>query len=313
VATVLIQEGTLKKGDRIVAGQVGGKIRRLLDDTGKTLKKAGPAAPVELLGLEEVPVAGDPFYFVAKDSELKRIIAERREERLRGIAENAFTHIPTDEGGIWDKLAQLDQKTVNLVLKTDVQGSLQVLKRELAALSTDEVSTKVIRDGVGGITTADVLLATASGSVCLGFGVTADTKARKLAREKQVEIHTYRVIYELIDGVREIMAGALDPEERENVLGQVQVRKVFKSSKLGNIAGCFVENGIVRRNAMIRLARDGIILWQGELSSLRRFKDDVKEVRENFECGIVLKGYDDVKENDIFEVFEIEKIARSLD
>ena len=313
VVTALVQEGTLKKGNLVVAGGVGGKVRTLFDDNGKNMKSAGPATPVEILGFEDVPDAGDMLYVVKKDSDLKRVLAERREARLRGVGQTAFDHIPTDEQGIWTKLAGDEVKTVNLVLKADVSGSLQVLKRELAELSTDEVKCKIVRDGVGGLSTADVLLATASNSVMLGFGVTADAKARRLAREKQVEIHTFRVIYELLDGVKEIMAGALDPEERENVLGTVEIRKVFKSSKLGLIAGCFVESGICRRNAMVRLSRDGIILWQGELGSLRRFKDDVKEVRENFECGIVLRGYDNVKAGDSLEVFEIQKIARTLD
>ncbi len=313
VVTALIQEGTLKKGNLVVAGNVGGKVRTLFDDNGKNMKSAGPATPVEILGFEDVPDAGDMLYVVKKDSDLKRVLAERREARLRGVGETAFDHIPTDEQGIWTKLAGDEVKTVNLVLKADVSGSLQVLKRELRELSTDEVKCKIVRDGVGGLSTADILLATASNSVCLGFGVIADAKARRLAREKQVEIHTFRVIYELLDGVKAIMAGALDPEERENVLGTVEIRKVFKSSKLGLIAGCFVESGICRRNAMVRLSRDGIILWQGELGSLRRFKDDVKEVRENFECGIVLRGYDNVKAGDSLEVFEIQKIARTLD
>ena len=171
----------------------------------------------------------------------------------------------------------------------------------------------MIRDGVGGISTADVLLATADNAVVIGFGVSADGKARRLAKERGVDIRTYRIIYELIDGVKEVMGGQLDPEERENVIGQVSVRRVFKSSKVGNIAGCFVDSGMVKRNAQIRLVRDGIILWQGAMDSLKRFSEDVKEVRENFECGIKLKSYEDLKENDIFEVVEIERIARTLD
>ena len=171
----------------------------------------------------------------------------------------------------------------------------------------------MIRDGVGGISTADVLLATADNALVVGFGVSADGQARRLGKERGVDIRTYRVIYELIDGVKEFMGGQLDPEERENVIGQVSVRRVFKSSKVGLIAGCFVESGIVRRNSQIRLVRDGIILWQGPMDSLRRFSEDVKEVRENFECGVKLKGYEDLKEGDVFEAIEIERIARTLD
>ncbi len=310
VVTLLVEDGTLKQGDPILAGRHGGKVRRMINDLGATVKAAGPGTPVEVLGFDDVPDAGDRFYVVEKDADLKRILAER--DDLARKTAGGFDHIPTDEQGIWRALIEQEVKEVRLVLKTDVQGSLQVLKRELANLSTDEVRCKVIRDGVGGISTADVLLATASDAVVIGFGVTADAQARTLAREKNVEIRTYRIIYELLDGMREIMGGVLEPEEVEEVIGQVQVRKVFRSSKLGNIAGCFVESGVVRRNALLRLVRDGIILWQGPMDSLRRFKDDVKEVRENFECGIKLHGYDDLKDGDMLEVIEVKKIPRTL-
>jgi len=312
VVTLLVEDGTLEQGSPILAGTTGGKVRRMSNDLGKTLKTAGPGTPVEVLGFDDVPAAGDRFYVVEKDAEMKRILAERTDTARGKESTGAFDHIPTDEQGIWRQLAAQDVKDVCVVLKADVQGSLQVLKRELMALSTDEVRCKVIRDGVGAISTADVLLATASEAVVLGFGVTADGKARNLARDKNVEIRTYRVIYELLDGAREIMGGVLEPEEIEEVIGEVEVRRVFKSSRLGNIAGCFVSSGIVRRNAMLRLVRDGIILWQGPMDSLRRFKEDVKEVRENFECGIKLRGYDDIKENDLLEVIEIKQIPRTL-
>ena len=224
--------------------------------------------------------------------------------------------IPTDYAGVIQKLADKEIKEVRVVLKADTQGSLQVLKKEISSLATDEVRCKIIRDGVGGITTADVSLAFAerSGAVVIcGFGVAVETKARALAKEKGVDIRTHTIIYDLLNDMKDVMGGALEPEERENVLGTVLVRKVFRSSKLGNIAGCFVEQGIVRRNASVRLSRDGIVRWQGELDSLRRFKDDVKEVRENFECGLKLRGFDDLKDGDRLEVFEIQKIKRTLE
>lgn len=312
VVTLLVEDGTLSKGDTIICGQTGGKVRRMSNDQGKAVKKVLPGEPVEVIGIDDVPDAGDRFY-VVPDSEAKSILAERRETALKAKATTGLDHIPTTQEEIWDLMERKERKEVLVVLKADVSGSLQVLKRELDNLSTDEVSCKVIRDGVGGISTADVLLATADNAVVVGFGVTADGKARRLAKERAVDIRTYRIIYELIDGVKEVMGGQLDPEERENVIGQVSVRKVFKSSKVGNIAGCFVDSGMVKRNAQIRLVRDGIILWQGPMDSLKRFSEDVKEVRENFECGIKLKGYEDLKEDDVFEVVEIERIARTLD
>ena len=312
VVTLLVEDGTLKKGDTIICGRTGGKIRRMTNDQGKSVDKTLPGQPIEVIGIDDVPDAGDRFYIV-DDSEAKSILAERKERALKAKATTGMDHIPTDQAAIWGILAEQEVKEVVVVLKADVSGSLQVLKRELSNLSTEEVRCKVIRDGVGGISTADVLLATADNALVVGFGVSADGQARRLAKERGVDIRTYRIIYELIDGVKEVMAGQLDPEERENVIGQVSVRRVFKSSKVGNIAGCFVDQGIVRRKAQIRLVRDGIILWQGPMDSLRRFSEDVKEVRENFECGIKLRGYEDIKDADVFEVVEIEQIARTLD
>jgi translation initiation factor IF-2 len=312
VVTLLVEDGTLQKGDTIICGQTGGKVRRMSNDQGKAVKKVLPGEPVEVIGIDDVPDAGDRFYIVP-DSEAKSILAERRETALKAKATTGLDHIPTTQEEIWELMERKESKEVLVVLKADVSGSLQVLKRELDNLSTNEVRCKVIRDGVGGISTADVLLATADNAVVVGFGVAADGKARRLAKERGVDIRTYRIIYELIDGVKEVMGGQLDPEERENVIGQVSVRRVFKSSKIGNIAGCFVEQGMIKRNAQIRLVRDGIILWQGPMDSLKRFSEDVKEVRENFECGIKLKGYEDLKENDVFEIVEIERIARTLD
>jgi translation initiation factor IF-2 len=283
----------------------------LFNDRNKPVKEAGPSVPVEILGLDELPDAGDRLFALDKGADLKSIVAKREEEARRAGLDAGV--VPKDEAGVWDVLAKQEIKRVNIILKADVQGTLQVLKRELAKLGNEEVRCKILLDGVGGITTADVQLAFASDATIVGFNVVAESKARSLAREKDVRIHTHSIIYELLDDAKNILAGALDPEEHEEVLGMVEIRKVFKSSKLGNIAGCFVEEGIVRRNAHVRLARDGIVLWQGELDSLRRFSEDVQEVRENFECGIKLKGYDDIKEGDQLEVFEIQKIARTLD
>jgi len=313
VATIIIQGGTLRRGDSILASRASGRVRSLINDQGKTIKEAGPGTPVEVLGLDEPPEAGEHFFALKKGENLKDILAKREEEKRAEIDAGA---VPTDEAGVWQALAEQDVKNVFVVLKADTQGTLQVLKREIDNLATEEVRCKVIRDGVGGITSADINLALAERSgniVVVGFGVAADGKAKRLARDNDIQIHSHKIIYELLSQLKDTMAGALDPEEREKPLGTVDVRKVFKSSKLGNIAGCFVEQGIVKRNAQVRLVRDGIVIWEGELGSLRRFKDDVQEVRENFECGIRLKGYNDLREGDQLDVFEIEKIARTLD
>ncbi|MCA8924786.1 MAG: translation initiation factor IF-2, partial [Planctomycetes bacterium] len=313
VATVIVQGGTLRKGDSILASRASGRARSLVNDLGKQIKEAGPGTPVEVLGLDEPPEAGEHFFALEKGENLKEILAKREQEERAKIDAG---DVPTDEAGVWQALAEQDIKQVFVVLKADTQGTLQVLKREIEKLATDEVRCKVIRDGVGGITSADINLALAERTgnvVVVGFGVAADGKGKRLAREKNIQIRTHRIIYELLSDLKDVMAGALDPEEREKALGTVDVRKVFKSSKLGNIAGCFVEQGIVKRNAQVRLVRDGIVLWEGELGSLRRFKDDVQEVRENFECGIRLKGYNDLREGDQLDVFEVEKIARTLD
>ena len=313
VATLLVQDGTLLKGDTVLASRTHGRVRQMTDADGRALKEAGPGTPIELLGLDDVPEAGDRFYAVDKNADIKAIMAKREEEVRAQIDRNA---VPSDAAGVWEALQDAGVKKVRVVIKADTNGNLQVIKHQLAELGNDEVRCKIIRDGVGSITTADVQLAMAEREtevVLVGYGVTAEGKARVLAKEQGIEIRTHRVIYELINEVKNVMAGALDPEERENLLGTVEIRKVFKASRIGNIAGCFVTKGLVRRNAHVRLARDGIVLWQGDIQSLRRFKDEVDEVRENFECGIKLKGYNDIKEGDLLEAFEIQKIARKLD
>lgn len=315
VVTALVQDGTLKKGDNIIAGRSWCRVRMMFNDRGKPVQQAGPGVPVEVLGFDEIPEAGDRFYSISDEDELKQLLAER-ERRARERATAGDSHIPTDYAGVIKQLADQQVKEVRVILKADTQGSLQVLKAELSKLGNSEVRCRVIRDGVGAITTADVNLAFAERTgtcVIMGFGVIAEAKARALAKERGVNIRTHNVIYDLLNDMKDVMGGALEPEERENVIGMVEIRKVFRSSKLGNIAGCFVEQGVVRRNAHVRLSRDGIVLWQGELASLRRFKDDVREVRENFECGIKLQGYDDIKEGDRLEVFEIERIKRTLE
>ncbi|MCO5167188.1 MAG: translation initiation factor IF-2 [Planctomycetes bacterium] len=315
VVTALIQDGSLKKGDNIIAGRAWCRVRMMFNDRGKPVQVAGPGVPVEVLGFDEIPEAGDRFYSIQDEAELKDLLADR-ERRAREKAGTVEPHIPTDYAGVIKQLADKQVKEVRVIIKADTQGSLQVLKAEVNKLGNNEVRCRVIRDGVGAITTADVNLAFAerTGScVIMGFGVIAESKARALAKERGIDIRTHSVIYDLLNDMKDVMGGALEPEERENVIGMVEIRKVFRSSKLGNIGGCFVEQGVVRRNAHVRLSRDGIVLWQGELASLRRFKDDVREVRENFECGIKLAGYDDIKDGDRLEVFEIERIKRTLE
>jgi translation initiation factor IF-2 len=315
VVTCLVQDGTLRKGDNLIAGRAVCRVRMMFSDRGKPVQEAGPGTPIEVLGFDDVPEAGALFYSIEDESELKDILSDR-ERKAREKLGAVESHIPTDYQGVIKQLADQQIKDVKVIIKADTQGSLQVLKAEITKLATSEVRCRIIRDAVGAITTADVNLGFAErGGSCviMGFGVIAETKARALAKEKGVDIRTHTIIYDLLNDMKVVMGGALEPEERENVIGMVEVRKVFRSSKLGNICGCFVEQGVVRRNAHVRLSRDGIVLWQGELSSLRRFKDDVKEVRENFECGIKLSGYDDVKDGDRLEVFEVEKIKRTLE
>jgi translation initiation factor IF-2 len=308
VATVLVQAGTLKKGDIVLAGSSFGRVRAMLDESGRNINEAGPSIPAEILGLTEVPSAGDEM-LVLGDERKAREIALFRQGKFRDVRlakqqaaklENIFENM--GEGA----------KTLALIIKADVQGSQEALSASLLKLSTEEVRVVVVHSGVGAITETDINLAIASKAVIIGFNVRADQTSRKLAEANGVDLRYYTIIYDAVDEVRSAMQGMLAPERRENILGMVEIRQVFKVSKLGNIAGCMVLEGIVRRDAHIRLIRENVVIWTGYLDSLKRFKDDAKEVREGFECGLTLKGYDDIQEGDQLEVFEIQEIARTL-
>ena len=308
VATVLVQSGTLRKGDILLAGSSFGRVRAMLDENGRPIETAGPSIPAEILGLTDVPLAGDEM-LVLGDERKAREIALFRQGKFRDVRlakqqaaklENIFENM--GEGA----------KVLALIVKADVQGSQEALSAAMHKLSTDEVRVNVVHAAVGAITESDVNLAIASKAVVIGFNVRADVSSRKHAEANGVELRYYNIIYDAVDDVKNAMQGMLAPERREQILGMVEIRQVFKVSKLGNIAGCMVLEGIVKRGAHVRLLRDNTVIWTGDLDSLKRFKDDAKEVKEGFECGLTLKGYDDIQEGDQLEVFEIQEIARTL-
>jgi translation initiation factor IF-2 len=309
VATVLVQNGTLHKGDVILAGHEYGRVRALLDENGKPAKEAGPSIPVEILGLSGTPTAGDEVIAVA-DERKAREVALFRQGKYRDVKlarqqkaklESMFSQMEEGEVG-----------TLNLVIKADVQGSSEALSESLMKLSTDEVRVKIVASGVGGINESDVNLAVASSAILIGFNVRADASARRLIEEEGVDLHYYSVIYDVIEEVKQSMSGMLSPEYKEEIIGLAEVRDVFRSPKLGAIAGCMVVEGVVKRNNPIRVLRDNVVIYEGELESLRRFKDDVQEVRAGTECGIGVKNYNDVKVGDQIEVFETVKVERKL-
>ena len=309
VATLLVQSGTLKKGDMLLAGTAFGKIRAMMDENGKAITEAGPSIPVEILGLSDVPNAGEDAIVLA-DEKKAREIALFRQGKFRDVRlakqqaaklENMFSNM--GEGQV---------QNLSVIIKADVQGSYEALAGSLQKLSTDEVRVQVLHSGVGGITESDVNLAIASGAFIIGFNVRADASARKLAENEDVEIRYYNIIYDAIDDVKAAMSGMLSPEEKEQVTGTVEIRQVISVSKVGNIGGCMVTDGVVKRDSHIRLIRNNVVVHSGELSSLKRYKDDVKEVRMGFECGLMIKGYNDIMEGDVLECFDIVEVARSL-
>ena len=309
VATVLIQSGTLKTGDIVLAGSTYGRVRAMLDENGKAIKTAGPSIPVEIQGLTEVPQAGDEF-MVLPDERRAREIATYRAGKFRNTKlakqqaaklENMFTDISAGE-----------VKMVPIIVKADVQGSQEALSQSLVKLSTDEVKVQLVYAAVGGISESDVNLAIAAKAVIIGFNTRADSGARKLAENNGVDIRYYNIIYDAVDELKAAMSGMLTPDKREEIIGTADIRQVFKVSKIGSIAGCMVTTGVVRRSARLRLLRDNVVIFTGELESLKRFKDDVREVKEGFECGLNIKNYNDIQENDVLEFFEIKEVARTL-
>jgi translation initiation factor IF-2 len=309
VATVIVTSGTLKRGDMVLAGSVFGRVRALNDEDGKNIEDAGPAIPVEIQGLSDVPGAGEDF-IVLGDERKAREIALFRQGKFRDVKlakqqaaklENAFAN-----------MGEAAAKSLPLIIKADVQGSYEGLSHALAKLSTEEVRVQIVHSAVGAITESDVNLAVASKAVIIGFNVRADATARKAAESQDVQIRYYDIIYEAVDDVKNALGGLLSPEKKESTLGLVEIRQVFKISKVGSIAGCYVLEGIVKRNALVRLLRDNTVIWSGELDSLKRFKDDVREVKEGFECGLSLKNYNDIQELDRLEVYEIVEVQRTL-
>ena len=309
VATILVQSGTLKTGDVVLAGQTYGRVRAMLDENGKTIKTAGPSIPVEIQGLTEVPQAGDEFMILA-DERRAREIATYRAGKFRNTKlakqqaaklENMFTDISAGE-----------VKMVPIIVKADVQGSQEALAQSLLKLSTDEVKVQMVYTAVGAISESDVNLAIAAKAVIIGFNTRADAGARKLAENNGVDIRYYDIIYDAVDDLKLAMSGMLTPDKKEEVIGTAEIRQVLKVSKIGSIAGCMVTSGVVRRTAKLRLLRGNMVIYTGELDSLKRFKDDAKEVKENFECGLTIKNYNDIQEGDALEFYEIREIARTL-
>ncbi len=310
VATVLVQNGTLRVGDIVVAGGTFGKVRALIDDKGKQVKKAGPSIPVEVMGLSDVPAAGDTLSVVS-DERVARETAEKRATRRRDVRMAAagsqrvsletFMSMPTE-----------GKKTLNLIIKADGQGSLEALRTRMESLSTEDVEIRVIHGGVGAISPNDVNLASASNGVLIGFNIRPDETARRLAENEGVDLRFYQVIYEIEDDLKKAMRGMLSPIVREVVLGRAEVRQVFKVSRVGTIVGCYVTSGKITRNAKARVIRDSAVAFDGEIESLRRFKDDVREVAEGFECGIQIAKFQDLKEGDVIEAYALEHVAAEL-
>jgi translation initiation factor IF-2 len=310
IATVLVKEGTMKVGELVVAGEMYGKIRAMLGDKGQAVTEAGPSTPVELLGLDGVPDAGELFNVVADEKSAKALAEHRREQRKRKEA-SATTRVSLEN--ILERIKEGAVKEVRIVLKADVQGSVEAIANALRNLSTPSVGVSVISSGVGGITESDVTLAKASSAIVIGFNVRPAGKSRALADQEGVDIKLYQVIYDAIDDVKKAMVGMLAPVSREKALGKAEVRQVFHIAKSGTVAGCSVTEGKITRKAQVRLVRDSVVVYTGRIGSLRRFKEDASEVQHGYECGITIEGFGDVHENDVIEAFEIETVAATLD
>jgi translation initiation factor IF-2 len=309
VATILVQSGTLNRGDVVLAGAVFGRVRAMLDEAGRAVQHAGPSIPVEIQGLSDVPVAGEEVVVLA-DERKAREIALFRQGKFRDVklAKQQAAKLE----GMFEQMAAGESKTMSLIIKADVQGSQEALVHALQKLSTDEVKVNVVHSGVGAITESDINLALASNAAIVGFNTRADATAKKLMAAHGVDVRYYNVIYDAVDDVKAALSGMLAPERKESVTGLVEVRQVFHISKVGTVAGCYVLEGVVRRNAQVRVLRDNIVIHTGELDSLKRFKDDVREVKAGFECGLSIRSFSDLKQGDQLEVFEVVEVARSL-
>ncbi len=307
VATVLVQNGTLNVGDFVIAGTAVGRVRAMINDKGRRVKSAGPSTPVEILGLSEAPSGGDTFMVVANEK-LARDVAEQRKQQMQETKFNQVVKVSLDN--LFSQIDEGNMKELNVIIKADVQGSVEAVKQSLEKLSNDEVRVRAIHGGVGAINESDVMLANASNAIIVGFNVRPDAGAVASAEQQEVDIRLYRVIYQAIEEIEAAMKGMLDPEYREVVLGYAEVRQTFKVSNVGTIAGCYVTQGKIQRNAEIRIVRNGIIVHEGKIDSLKRFKDDAKEVAENFECGLGVENFNDIKDGDTIECFIMEEIER---
>ena len=307
VATVLVQEGTLHVGDIVIAGTAVGHVRAMVNDKGRRVKTAGPSVPVEIIGLAETPSGGDIFH-VVKDEKLAREVAEARKQEQKETRFNSAVKVSLDN--LFSQIDEGNMKELNVIIKADVQGSVEAVRQSLEKLSNDEVRVRAIHGGVGAVNESDVMLANASNAIIVGFNVRPDAGALSAAQQQEVDIRLYRVIYQAIEEIEAAMKGMLDPEFKEVILGHAEVRQTFKVSGVGTIAGAYVTDGKITRNAQIRLVRDGIVVHEGVIDSLKRFKDDAKEVADGFECGIGIQNFNDVKEGDVIECFTMEEIER---
>ena len=307
IATILVQNGTLHSGDVIIAGTAVGRVRTMRSDKGQLLSDAGPSTPVEITGLTEVPTAGDIFEAV-EDERLARELADKRTTEAKEKQFAAYTKVTLDN--LFDQIQASDLKELPIIVKADVQGSVEAVKQSLTKLSNEEVCVKCIHGGVGAITESDVMFASASNAIVIGFNVRPDSGARNLAEQEKVDVRTYRIIYQAIEDVENAMKGMFKPVFKEVHLGTISVRNTFKVSSVGTIAGAYVQDGKVQRNAQVRVVRDGVVIHEGQIASLRRFKDDVREVAAGYECGIGIENFNDIHEGDVIEAYTMEEVKR---
>ena len=307
VATLLVQNGTLRIGDPIVVGDTFGKVRAMVNDLGRRVKEAGPSTPIEITGLNEVPQAGDRFV-VFEDEKTARQVGEARAQKQILASRNESSRVTLEN--LFDQLKQGEVKEINIIVKGDVQGSVEAVAASLQKIEVEGVKVKIIHAGVGAITESDIILATASNAIVIGFNVRPDANAKRAAEAEKVDVRLHRIIYKAIEEIEAAMKGMLDPEYEEKVIGQAEVRQTIKISKVGTIAGSYVTDGKITRNSGIRLIRQGIVIFEGELDTLKRFKDDVKEVAQGYECGITIKNFNDIKEEDIIEAYVMEEVKR---
>jgi len=307
VATVLVQEGTLKVGDFFLCGSTYGRVRGLFDDKGERLEKAGPSTPVEILGFSEVPAVGAVFQGMDDEAKARQVSAFRKEKEQRAQRAQKLTL-----DNVFGAIQEGEIQELPLIIKADVHGSLEAIVKQLEDLSTDEVKVNIVHKGVGAVSESDVLLATASHALIFAFNVRPDRKAAELAKAEEVELHLFTVIYDLVDRLKQALSGMLKPIEKEVVLGHAEVKEIFRISGVGTIAGCMVENGKIVREARIRVLRDNVVVHQGAMASLKRFKDDASEVKEGLECGIGVENFNDLKPGDVLEAYEIQMETRTL-